>query len=192
MPNYHCHAILATVVYAGALGGYISSKRRMQMVPTEGDPLSSIYELRTGRYFYWLAPLTGAVFALILMLTFVAGLFEGPIFPAFFKLEPTTPATAWSFTSQLLPKASSDYSLLFLWSFIAGFAERFVPDVLDRLTSRAAGAPAAPPTTARAAATTQARLTTLTPVLAAPSEAASQAQPVDPNGAKPQGAAEKH
>lgn len=132
-------ALIATVVYSGLIGGYISSQRRMQMIPTEGDPLSSVYELQNGQYFLWFAPLTGAVFAMVLMLLFISGILQGKIFPAFSPLSTNSgqnPMSYWAFT-QLLPKTSADYALLFLWSFIAGFAERFVPDALDRIISRA-------------------------------------------------------
>ena len=73
------------------------------------------------------------------MLLFISGILQGKIFPAFIPLPPEsgqTPASCWAFT-QLLPQTSADYALLFLWSFIAGFAERFVPDALDRIISRA-------------------------------------------------------
>ena len=135
-------AVLATVLYAGILGGFISSQRRMQMIPTEGDPLNSIYELQSGKYFLWFSPLTGAVFAVVLMVLFIGNVLNGVVFPAFemFPFSPPSQGAApqsWYFLSHLLPKTSVDYGLLFVWSFIAGFAERFVPDALDRLTNRA-------------------------------------------------------
>jgi hypothetical protein len=134
-------AMLVTVVYAGIIGGFISSQRRMQMIPSEGDPLSSIYALENGRNVFWFAPLTGAVFAVILMLMFQSGVVQGSIFPKF---------------KSFLPTDESSYALLFLWCFIAGFAERFVPDTLDRLISRAenfAKTPPPPPTPPAAVST---------------------------------------
>ncbi len=117
-------ALLITVVYAGMMGGFISSQRRMQTVPTDGDALSSFYTLENGRYFLWFSPLTGAVFAVVLMILFMSGLVKGGLFP---ELDGTG----------LLPKAvPKDYALLFFWSFVAGFAEQFVPDALDHFISR--------------------------------------------------------
>ncbi|PPD50849.1 MAG: hypothetical protein CTY16_00875 [Methylobacter sp.] len=139
LPPDYFQAVIATVVYFGLIGGYISSQRRMQMIPTDGDPLSSVYALQNGQYFLWFAPMLGAVFAVVLMLLFISGIVQGKIFPAYVELCSQNtlnqqPCLAWT---QLLPKTSADYALLFLWSFIAGFAERFVPDTLDRIISRA-------------------------------------------------------
>jgi hypothetical protein len=40
------------------------------------------------------------------------------------------------FLRQANPRSRTDYAKLLVWSFIAGFAERFVPDTLSRFTAR--------------------------------------------------------
>ena len=104
-----------------------------------------VYALKNSHYVLYFAPLTGAVFAVITMLLFVGEVLQGVVFPVFRPLE-TAKAVgiAWSFTNSLLPVASKDYALLFLWCFIAGFAERFIPDTLTQLSQRATVVAASP------------------------------------------------
>ncbi|MGH8547769.1 MAG: hypothetical protein ACRERU_04055 [Methylococcales bacterium] len=160
--------VLITVIYSGVIGGFISSQRRVQMIPSDGDPLRSYYALENGKSLIALAPGFGAVFAVVLMFLFISKVIEGPIFPKYPDALPiqtgaavgtggtqagqTATATNRQQESsdmadklerfqfqQFLPVDAAAYALLFLWSFIAGFAERFVPDALDRLMTRAQG-----------------------------------------------------
>uniref|UniRef100_A0A372IL49 Uncharacterized protein n=2 Tax=Paracidobacterium acidisoli TaxID=2303751 RepID=A0A372IL49_9BACT len=133
-------AVLATVLYAGILGGYVSSLRRMQSINSEdADSLMVIQAVQNSSYFLWLSPLIGALFAVVLLLIFIANLVGGTVFPSFHAIPPDSKIAYpenWPFLFRLLPMASLDYAKLFLWSFIAGFAERFVPDMLDRIIQR--------------------------------------------------------
>lgn len=67
----------------------------------------------------------GAIFATLLFLTFIGGLVQGSLFPRF-------GGDGW-FDVLFRP---SDWARLMVWSFIAGFSERFVPDLLNNLILR--------------------------------------------------------
>lgn len=47
----------------------------------------------------------------------------------------------YNFLSERLPRDSHDFALLFVWSFLAGFFERLVPDNLARLLAKKAELP---------------------------------------------------
>jgi hypothetical protein len=71
------------------------------------------------------------------MSMFVGGVLEGVVFPAFHSVgTKATELTYLDFAWHTLPVASEDYGKLFVWAFLAGFAERLVPDSLDRLSSK--------------------------------------------------------
>jgi hypothetical protein len=127
-------AMLACVLYSGIIGGFVSSQRRMQSLPNEGDPLISVFGLDNAGYYLWLSPLLGAIFAGILMLMFIAGILKGSVFPEFYNSPAGLAGGIPLFQS--LPTNSEEYGKLFVWAFLAGFAERLVPDSLDRLASK--------------------------------------------------------
>jgi hypothetical protein len=129
---YDLPVTLLLVAFAGALGGFVSLQRRIQMIPTDGDPLVSIFELQNGMFSVYLAPLLGATFAIVLFFIFLGGYLSGALFPAF-----TLPSL--SLGSFVWPGARMSgpvFAQLMIWSFVAGFAERFVPDTLTRLVDR--------------------------------------------------------
>ena len=161
-------AMIACVVYWGVIGGFVSSQRRMQNIPTDGDPLISVFGLDNAGYYLWLSPLLGAIFALTLTWMFIGGVLSGVAFPEFHKvfadhasaaaqaatytdaaavqslLSDKTGLSFFKFAFSTLPRSSEDYGKLFVWAFLAGFAERLVPDSLDRLSAKleSGGAPA--------------------------------------------------
>jgi hypothetical protein len=82
----------------------------------------------------WLSPMLGAIFAVILALLFAGGALKGGIFP-----ELGTPASVLNlpeFLKNLSFAKPADCPLLLVRSFVAGFAERFVPDNLDKMIAR--------------------------------------------------------
>jgi len=132
-------SISISVVFAGVMGAFVSMQERLQSFSHKGDPIYNLSLLTHGWLSIFLSPISGAIFAAILYAFFIAGLLNGAIFP-----EMTTPQGAGNssaielknFILQTGPKDGKAFALLIIWSFIAGFAERFVPDTLMRLVNQ--------------------------------------------------------
>jgi hypothetical protein len=224
------------VVVCGAMGGFVSALQRIQAPSTEGDSLYNLSLLFHGSKSVFVAPISGAIFAILLYLMFAASILQGTFFPYIYTpgginaetlaatralsqansegsppansragfvtpspvrspeaaapadaantvnlaqsnsantnskpvnadqgnsnsnsatpgTSPTPAATPtpakgpddkkpdeaakglniFDFLARSGPGRGKDYALLIIWCFIAGFAERFVPDALDRL-----------------------------------------------------------
>lgn len=132
---------LTVVLFVGAMGGLVSMQQRFQSASAEGDPIHNVSELMHGWFSIFLSPISGAIFATVLYLIMTAGLLEGALFPKIVAFTPENSAkiTVLDFRKFLLetgPSTGADYAKLLVWSFIAGFAERFVPDTLSRFIEK--------------------------------------------------------
>jgi hypothetical protein len=151
--------VIPVVAFCGAIGGAVSVQRRIQAMRTDGNPVANL--LGTLRQLFIsidLAPVTGSIAAILLYLLFSAGLLQGSVFPkiadyrvtqmsqGILTLSATQPADAAppamqplsyiNFFQYAAPATLGDYAKLLIWAFIAGFAERLVPDTLDRLVAQ--------------------------------------------------------
>jgi len=146
---------LPVVVLAGVLGAFTSILRRLQTAQSQSvapaeDMIGKLSELGLGRLGVFMALASGAIFSSILYLIFIGQMVQGSFFPEIVSPEAapgTSTGLAFSkFVTATDPRDGVEFAKLLVWSFISGFAERFVPDVLDRLTTRdaQAGASATP------------------------------------------------
>lgn len=69
------------VVLTGIIGGCISMLQRIQSAPAEGDAIYNLASLTNGWKGMSLAPLYGAVFAMLFYMLFAAGVVKGVVFP---------------------------------------------------------------------------------------------------------------
>lgn len=128
---------LCVVAFAGMTGAFVSMQQRIQTAPSQSDPLYNLSMLTHGWLGIFLSPLSGAIFALILYMFFAGGLLRGSIFPIIatdFNNNNIIPLA--NFLNTTGPLGGLNYALLVIWSFIAGFAERFVPDKLNKLVTK--------------------------------------------------------
>jgi hypothetical protein len=131
--------LLPLVMLAGVLGAFFSAL--MRLVDKAGAALitTTVQELR-GRYllmYSLIPPVIGAIAAVVLYLVFLGKFFESPLFPKMDCL-PNQPCTSLlELMKHYWPVHPEDYGKALVWSFIAGFSERLVPDVLQGLAAKA-------------------------------------------------------
>jgi Na+/serine symporter len=131
--------LIFVVILAGSLGAFFSALIRLYnfeelpkvLIVDELQGLPKGY-LRV----YSLVPaVVGAIAATVLYLIFAAELLQGDLFPEF-SCDLT--GSQCKFFQTLLnnwhPAQATDYAKMLVWAFVAGFAERLVPDTLRNLS----------------------------------------------------------
>jgi hypothetical protein len=78
----------------------------------------------------------GVIAAGAIYLLFASGLLRGSLFPEFPDVHPKDRSLFFDFLDYE-PKTVTDVAKLFTWAFIAGFAERLIPDKLKQLAGEA-------------------------------------------------------
>jgi hypothetical protein len=81
-------------------------------------------------------PLIGAIAAVVLYLIFIAGYMHTDIFPAMDCFSKDPCKTIKNLMDFYWPKTPEDYGKALVWSFIAGFSERLVPDLLQSIAKK--------------------------------------------------------
>lgn len=128
------------MILTGILGACFSVLQRVQRTMA-GDPLVSLLSLRSARTHIFLSIISGAIGSLVVFAIFTGKMVSGSLFPDI--VNSRTPANTggmlllYDFLKETGPASTADYGKLLVWVFIAGFAERFVPDILDRFVTSA-------------------------------------------------------
>jgi hypothetical protein len=140
--------LIAGVAWLGVAGGYASVSRRIQVAGLkrpaaahEGMALGDLCALDVGQDSIVQGMLLGGLFAVVGMFILASGLIDtvfsssliGALLPHF-----GSPAdmAEQGYLGWLAPTMSKDVARLAVWSFMFGFTERLIPDVLDRFSGR--------------------------------------------------------
>jgi hypothetical protein len=119
------------VLFVGIVGGFVGLQRRLKSLPDEDLAL-----LAESWAAIALSPIAGAVLAELVYLLFISGLLQGNMFPNFVpdKSDGNAPGLKELFDVHCLTYA--DYAKVLFWSFVAGFSEKFVTNIISRFESR--------------------------------------------------------
>jgi hypothetical protein len=131
-------SILKLVVLSGALGAFVSALRRLYAFENV-FPTARFRDLLRGARLYviiysLIPPLVGAIAAAVLYVLFAAQVVVSPLFPTFMcDLGESKCLLFNEFINNWKPTGATDYAKAAVWGFIAGFSERVVPDILNKL-----------------------------------------------------------
>jgi hypothetical protein len=119
----------------GLVGGFVSIQQRLRKFGNDELDL-----LAKSWFQIILIPVYGGIFAVVLYLCFLSKIVEGPLFPHFASppfAEPI-PSTedVRNFFAQTYPSSGGDLAKLLFWSFVSGFSERFVPQIISRAETK--------------------------------------------------------
>ena len=119
----------------GIIGGFVSIQQRINKI--DDEELSILAESWTS---ILLIPVFGGIFSLILYILFLSNLIQSSLFPAFyipeFSIPKVTVDDIQRFLTESYPKTGQDFAKLVFWSFVAGFSERFVPQIIQTISSK--------------------------------------------------------
>lgn len=149
-------SLLAACATAGAIGSYISVLRRLKShMKSRMDPFEFAEAVRRGRPTMYNSLIAGALFGVGAYFLIASGFFHiAPLYPALGKpkIDSARAKSNWfegqagyrptesksDETGLLLayPQSGGDYARLIILCFVAGFLERLIPDVLDKMAKK--------------------------------------------------------
>ncbi|MBN0989386.1 hypothetical protein [Amphritea pacifica] len=122
--------LVVLVFVTGLLGGFVSIQQRLPSIA-----LDELKVLAGSWISITLIPINGGIFAIVLMLMFVGHIVQGALFPAYpapgdFVINDAESFNRW--ITGAYPVDGVEVAKLLFWSFVAGFSERLVPQIIRR------------------------------------------------------------
>jgi hypothetical protein len=116
----------------GALGGITNNYLRLREIPVSEKDLMDPLTNKLAILQVYVSPVIAGVFGFILYSLFLSGIVQGSLFPDFSGIELKFDGVGGLFTD-VAPANNLDAARALIWAFIAGFSERMVPNILDKV-----------------------------------------------------------
>jgi hypothetical protein len=128
---------IVPVLIMGAFGGCVSVYLKVQGMDFQARSFSELMDLRHGLSTTFFAPLFGAISAGIMFLLFAGDIVGGELFPSIdIPKQTIRPGDYGTLIVSANAEPGPDSIKLLLWSFVAGFGERLMPNILSRLGAK--------------------------------------------------------
>ena len=117
------------VFLIGNIGGYVSVHRGLSELKDE-----EVVGLSSSWWSIVVPPFVGGVLALAMYLLFLSNIVGGDLFPKF-EPDANSPKGLESILTQHADGMAS-YGKLFFWSFVAGFNQKYVVDIINSVKAK--------------------------------------------------------
>jgi hypothetical protein len=118
------------ILFVGFIGGFIGLQRRLKTMAAEDLTLLADSWVCTA-----LSPVAGALLAVLVYLLFISGLLTGSLFPKFANDADAAGIDGFRQIFHVHCVEPADYAKLLFWSFVAGFSEKFVTNIINQFDS---------------------------------------------------------
>jgi hypothetical protein len=122
------------VLFVGFVGGFVGLQRRLKTLPAEDLTL-----LANSWVSIALSPIAGAILAELVYLLFLSRLLAGNLFPTFAPDNQSEPISGLRAIFDVHCQTPADYAKVLFWSFVAGFSEKFVTNIISQFESSEPG-----------------------------------------------------
>ncbi|WP_323120049.1 hypothetical protein [Burkholderia alba] len=119
----------------GGVGAVLANYRRLSEIPEQMADINLTLR-RTAIVQIFVSPFIGGTFALLLWMLFFSGILQGSLFPVIEGADQLY-SNFHDLMANTHPYSYVDAAKGVVWAFVAGYAERFVPNVIDRIASDA-------------------------------------------------------
>ncbi len=126
--------LILFIFIAGYVGGIINSYMRTRYLSIDASSLKDDKINKLAIMQVYVSPLISGLFGFIFYSLCLTGIIGGDLFPNFKGIE--QPYVNVSDLFNIMPVQRIDGAKGVLWGFIAGFSERLVPNILDKITRK--------------------------------------------------------
>jgi energy-converting hydrogenase Eha subunit C len=115
------------IFLTGAGGGVISTYFRLKDVAPSRVTTNAIIQI-------YITPIVAGLLGWICYAFFLTGMLQGSLFPEFTGTD--QPYANFGSIFDINPKTTIDAAKALLWAFVAGFSEKLIPNILDKLADQ--------------------------------------------------------
>jgi len=124
--------LLTTLFLIGSCGGIVATFQRLKNVPADSHHFKNPVSNNLAIIQVYTSPLVAGIFSLVLMLFFVSGALEGFMTPNFIGGNGNFTSVR-EFLISIKPSGNVDVAKCYTWCFIAGYSEKIIPTILDKM-----------------------------------------------------------